>query len=86
MIITATSNKEAKEAKKVLAALGYKYKYSIYWSEEWNKGDKVVFLHKATTPGATSIPSGGGMSHRMKKRTCKSFFRMVYYSWMANYS
>lgn len=46
MIITATSNKEAKEVKKVLVALGYKYKYSIYWSEEWNKGDKVVFLHK----------------------------------------
>ena len=46
MIITATSHTEATETKTVLKALGYTYKMSVFWSEEWRKDDKVIFLHK----------------------------------------
>ena len=46
MIITATSQKEALNVKEWLRAMGFKYKMSIYWSEEWRKDDKVIFLHK----------------------------------------
>lgn len=46
MIITATNATEAKITREWLKAMGFTYKYSLYWSEEWQKGDRVIFLHK----------------------------------------
>lgn len=49
MIITATSEREAYMAKEWLIDNGYTYKYSLYWSEEWDKDGIAVFLHKGYT-------------------------------------
>ena len=46
MIITALSRKEALDAQDWLKASGYQYKGSYFWSEEWKKGDHVIYLHK----------------------------------------
>lgn len=46
MIITATSEKDAHRVKRWLKRNKYEYKYSVYWSEEWRRGEEVIFLHK----------------------------------------
>lgn len=46
MIITATNATEARNSREWLKAMGFTYKCSIYWSEEWRKDDQVIFLHK----------------------------------------
>lgn len=56
MIITAMNKEEAKKAMKWLKAIGFSYKTSIYWSQEWRKGNEVVFLHRGYL--ANGKPSG----------------------------
>lgn len=46
MIITATSYKESHAVKSLLKTLGFEYRGSIYWPEEWRKDDTIVYVHK----------------------------------------
>ena len=46
MIITVMSAEEAKKTTQLLKAIGYSYRMSVYWSQEWRKDNEVVFLHR----------------------------------------
>lgn len=61
MIIVATSESDAYRAREWLEGNGFVFKYSLFWSEEWQKDDKSIFLHKGYHKGRTNYEWEGYM-------------------------
>lgn len=47
MVLTANNENEARLIINALKAKGWEFKLSCYWSQEWVKDDKSIWVHKS---------------------------------------